>query len=379
MKKSRESVVLFVGAGASRACGYPTNDEILPEILRRLRENAFHDEHIDPRRAELRRFLSRLLPPPSSGTPLPQITEVLSILDHCIENGEELFASGRKELKLADARWLLDRAVGRVIKCIHLKGRDVKPSAILDWIKATRRRGADVSVISTNYDFSLDGELFDDLDDWSTDYAKTDFGFTWRDPDDGELVHPSSNPKMRLYKLHGSLNWLNCPLCGNTYVNFMRTLVTLADSDGEWSTCHCGFGPLRAVLVAPSFVRRYRDRNILSIWRSASELLREADRWVMVGYSFPPEDIALRTLFLRTHLSRRRTPQIQVVSHGDSALCRYRQLFPHCEYTGDGLKAFLDGTAEWNRPRLERSGRSALALSLASPASGPGTDQWRTL
>ena len=350
MSKARDRVVLFVGAGASRACGYPTNNEILPEILRRLRENAFGDEHIDPRRKDLQKFLARLLPPPASDIPLPEITEVLSILDHCIDNGEELFSTGKGSLKLADARWLLDRAVGRVIKCIHLKGRDIVPGKILEWIKKTRR-GADVTVVSTNYDFSLDREMFDDLDDWSTDYAKTDFGFTWRDPDDGELVHPSRTPKMRLYKLHGSLNWLNCPRCGNTYVNFLRTLVTLADSEGEWSTCHCGFGPLRGVLVAPSFVRRYRDRNILNIWRSASEALRLADRWVMVGYSFPPEDIAIRTLFLRALLSRRQAPRIQVVSHGDTALCRYRQLFAECEYSGDGLKAFLEGKANWNLPR----------------------------
>jgi hypothetical protein len=261
---------------------------------------------------------------------------------------------GRNSLKLVDTRWLLDRAVSRVITCMHLRGRDIAPGAILEWIKKTRRGGADVSVISTNYDFSLDHQMFDDLDDWSTDYLKTDFGFTWRDPDDGELVHPSANPKMRLYKLHGSLNWLNCPRCGNTYVNFMRTLVTLADSSGPWATCHCGFGPLRAVLVAPSFVRRYRDRNILSIWRSASEVLRLADRCVMVGYSFPPEDIALRTLFLRARLSWKRAPQIQVVNIGDGALCRYRQLFAGCEYSGDGFKAFLDGEARWNLPKARR-------------------------
>jgi NAD-dependent SIR2 family protein deacetylase len=371
MSNKREQVVLFVGAGVSRACGYPTNNEILPEILRRLRQNDFEDEHIDPRRLELQRFLGRLLPPRRSGIPLPEITEVLSILDHCIENGEELFSVGKNSLKLADTRWLLDRAVSRVIKCIHQKGRDTKPADILDWIHKMRRGGADVSVVSTNYDFSLDRVLFDDLGDWSTEYARTDFGFTWRDPDNGDLVHPSSKPKMRLYKLHGSLNWLNCPRCGNTYVNFMRTLVTLADSEGEWSTCHCGFGPLRAVLVAPSFVRRYRDRNILSIWRSASEILRVADRWVLAGYSFPPEDIALRTLFLRARLSCRSMPKIQVVNVGDGVKSRYRQQFAGCEYSGDGMKAFLDGKAKWDiptssSPRRKRKHSKAAALKVAS-------------
>ena len=38
---------------------------------------------------------------------------------------------------------------------------------------------------------------------------KIDFGFAWRDPDSeiGE-IHPCPlQPSMRLYKLHGSINW----------------------------------------------------------------------------------------------------------------------------------------------------------------------------
>lgn len=389
---SDKRVVLFLGAGASRACGYPLNEEILPEILRRLQEDDFNDEHIEKHARELKKVFRALLapknltirrqssaellgavkeclgdeeldedarqfvewvgeaiPPVRETVPRPQITEVLSIIDHCLEHGEELFPAGRTTLKLAELRWLLDRAVSRVIKCIHKAGRDVVPADILGWINKQRKRGVDVTVMSTNYDFSLDRYLYDDLDDWQSDYDKIDLGFTWRDPDDGELVPPARVAKLRLYKLHGALNWLSCARCGNTYVNFARTLVTLADGDGDWSTCHCGFKPLRAVLVAPSFVRRYRDRNILSIWRSAQEALRLADRWVMVGYSIPAEDIGLRSLFLRTMLSRDEVPRIQVVNRGDAALLRYRQLFPTCDYTSDGLRSFLDGKCNWDR------------------------------
>ena len=391
--KTPKRIVLFLGAGASRACGYPLNDEILPEILRRLDEDDFDDKHLDKHAKELKKIFKALLapaklaihressavlldavrdclgdedmeedarrfvemvrqaiPPVSEKVPRPQITEILSIIDHCLDHGEELFPAGHTTLKLAELRWLLDRAVTRVIKCIHRKGREVVPGELLQWVNRQRRRGADVAVISTNYDFSLDRYLFDDLDDWNLDYKKIDLGFTWRDPDDGQLVPPALNPLWRLYKLHGALNWLSCARCGNTYVNFARTLVTLADETGDWSTCHCGYAPLRAVLVAPSFVRRYRDRNILSIWRSAQEVLRLADQWVMVGYSFPAEDIGLRSLFLRTMLSRDDAPEIQVVNRGDAALLRYRQLFPTCHYTSEGLSAFLKGTCTWDRP-----------------------------
>lgn len=352
--RKEHKLVLFIGAGASRACGYPLTGDILPRIIECLEEGAFlegklKDKHIGAKSKQLLRMLRFLVPKSKSkDSYVPQITEILSIFDYCIDSGEELVPATNSTLKLVEARWLLERAMARVIRRIHPKPEAV-PRHLLNWIRRTERQGREVTIISTNYDFSLDRYLFDDMKDWDADYGKTDFGFTWRDPDDGELVHPSSKPILRLYKLHGSLNWLGCSRCGNIYVNFARTLVTLADSKGQWSTCHCGYGPLRAVLVAPSFVRRYRDRNLLSVWRSAAEALRLADEYVFIGYSLPAEDIGIRALLLRSLLSRgsRSHPSTRVVSVGHDALPRYRQLIPKCEYTGHGLRRFLDDDCCW--------------------------------
>jgi NAD-dependent SIR2 family protein deacetylase len=344
MSKNR-NIALFIGAGASRACGYPLTADILPHILERLRNETFKDEHIIGYAQSLKRFLARLIPNQDSVGSLPQITEILSIIDYCLESGEELLSAGQDRLKLGDARWLLERAMSRVIRKTYK--RELVPREIVRWVSKQERAGANVTYISTNYDFSLDRVLFQELGNWNVNYLRTDFGFTWRDPDDGALVHPSPKAKLRLYKLHGSLNWLGCSRCGNIYVNFERTVVTLADGTGEWSQCHCGFKPLRAVLVAPSFVRRYRDRNLLSVWRNAAEALRLADEWVFTGYSLPPEDIGIRALLLRARFSRSRQPDVRVVSKGNDALIRYRQLFPKCRYTGDGLKSFLEAQCVW--------------------------------
>src|SRR5207302_243379 len=113
---------------------------------------------------------------------------------------------------LSDARWLVERAISRVIRKIYK--REIVPRDIVKWARHQERAGAQVTFISTNYDFSLDRAL---LEGMFKDYDKTDFGFTWRDPDDGALVHPASKARLRLYKLHGSLNWLGCSRCGNVY------------------------------------------------------------------------------------------------------------------------------------------------------------------
>ena len=92
-----------------------------------------------------------------------------------------------------------------------------------------------------------------------------------------------------------------------------------------------------------------RDRNLLSVRRSATEALRLADEWVFVGYSLPTEDVGIRALLMRSLFSCDELPKVCVVSDRTNALPRYRLLFPECTYTKDGFAKFLAGTHEWER------------------------------
>jgi hypothetical protein len=71
--------------------------------------------------------------------------------------------------------------------------------------------------------------------------------------------------------------------------------------------------------------------------------MRTADRWIIVGYSLPPEDLAVRSLLLRAYCTagKKRKPEIIVVQRGDSVEPRYRVLLPKCRYETDGLEGFL--------------------------------------
>jgi len=99
------------------------------------------------------------------------------------------------------------------------------------------------------------------------------------------------------------------------------------------------------MIVAPSFVRTVRDPILLEIWRNALETLRQADEWIIVGYSLPPEDVAIRSMLLRAFQGRATlSPRVTVVQQErkDPELTRYRLLFPkHC-YVAGGLTAYLD-------------------------------------
>jgi hypothetical protein len=57
-------------------------------------------------------------------------------------------------------------------------------------------------------------------------------------------------------------------------------------------------------IVSPSFVRDIRSANLSSVWQSALDWLRLADDWIIIGYSFPDEDLNIRSLFARARFSR---------------------------------------------------------------------------
>jgi hypothetical protein len=151
-------------------------------------------------------------------------------------------------------------------------------------------------------------------------------------------------------KLHGSLSWLKCPLCGFIYVNTTGDVVAQAfreDKVDYNNTCVCGHGPVRAVLVAPSMVRSVLDPNLLTIWRSALEALRTAEDWVIAGYSLPPEDIAIRSILVRAYHARgprERRPRIRVVQleRDETTEDRYRLLFPDVEFEYGGFESFVE-------------------------------------
>lgn len=97
--------------------------------------------------------------------------------------------------------------------------------------------------------------------------------------------------------------------------------------------------------MSPSFVREMRETNLLSVWKSSLEWLREADQWLMIGYSFPDEDVGIRSLLTRACGARRASPpRISVVQWDESARLNYESFFPSgsVTYCTGGLGLLLE-------------------------------------
>ena len=379
LEPSRGPIALFLGAGASKPFGFPVTDEILPELLGRLRrgdlfprQQGSASRKADESARELRELLERLLPGLfRAKTVPPLITDVFSLLDQLVGTGGALGA-GADAADLGRLRSLLEHAVAEVLS--EPRGRRAQAGAALQeklagWIHRTCARGRFVSVISTNYDFALERSLLSRIPARALPGA-VDFGLTWR-PADGagprgrrQAWPRPARPRLAILKLHGALNWLRCPLCEHVVIHPSEPIFREGQGPhtDSWLTCSCGFAPLRHVLVAPSMVRDVRDPNLLALWQSALEALRTAEEWVIVGYSLPPQDVEIRAMLLRAYRARPEPPRVRVVQHGPSRETedRYRVMFPDMVFDERGVLGFVRGLPGANASaRTSRAARAA--------------------
>jgi hypothetical protein len=281
---------------------------------------------------------------------LPMITDVFSLVEHALSAGEALPIGGESDLRRC--RDLLKQAITDVL--LRKPGEDPRgavngsPSRVLSeltgWINGMLD---DFALVTTNYDTAIECELYYKMRQQEV-YRTIDLGFDWRHIGKGDVRTRPAHARLRVYKLHGSLDQLRCRQCGYVYFNPWGNIAHQAFREklDKGNTCHCRDDlRLELHIVAPSLVREARDANQLSVWCSALEWMRTADRWIIAGYSLPPEDLAVRSLFLRACASASRQnpgkPKVTVVQNGRKAMSRYKLLFPNCDYESGGLEAFL--------------------------------------
>lgn len=340
---------IFMGAGASAAFGYPLTGQLFPAIREDLRKGvAFREMGSRSKNDELEQLLWGMLPGFRTQQRLPDITDVLSLIDHSLLVSNAAIRR-RTTHDVLRFRLLVEEAI---YHALWRPNEAANPPELLrrmvDWLlEEARTTGRQVALISTNYDIAIEDLLFDAYEeDYSRIAAKFDFGMSWRTPY-GNYMTRAGQPDFRVYKLHGSLNWLRCDLCEHIYVNVSGSIAHRAfqDTIDQHNSCHCGHAPLKVVLVAPSLVRDVRDANLLEIWKAALEYLRLADEWIILGYSFPPADIGIRSLFLRAYQGRSsKLPVIRVIQpkKDEETTARYQIFFPECTFEYGGTKAFID-------------------------------------
>lgn len=350
-----KNIVYFLGAGCSYNFGYPLTGQMMPDILENLyykdlfqlgyRKTITEKRHEN----EFKRFIEFLYPGlkelslKEKMKLTPSITEILSLVDHlCFYNIPP--HPSLNEEKLLHFRYLLNRAVAELLmdyQNMRYKPKEFKLLKKFMGPIVAQEKTVNISIITTNYDLSIDPQFENAIAN-----NKVDYGIPYRGMDkQGRIIQQPTNPLFRYYKLHGSLNWLKCDLCGQYYIHKNGTIAHQAfrEEIDDDNTCTCNkYLKLKTVLVAPSLVRDIRDSNLLQIWKAAIEAIRTADRLTFIGYSLPAEDLAIKSVIMRGLNGRNKKQlDVEVVQQGVGAKQNYINLF------GKGITYYDKGLAQY--------------------------------
>jgi NAD-dependent SIR2 family protein deacetylase len=181
-------------------------------------------------------------------------------------------------------------------------------------------------VFSYNYDLLIDNAL-------RQKRKLTDDGYKLtfhRVYDEGEWLSPDvQRSSIKLLKLHGSLNWIRCTICGSN-------LLVRREKIGEWATslpsscpkCFSKKEFMQRLIVPPFQTKNYADPAISYLWFEASKALRKIEEIIIIGYSLPTTDFASEAL-LRVALSRKKRNRIPVtiVNKDPTVVRRFSEIF----------------------------------------------------
>jgi hypothetical protein len=365
--------VYILGAGFSIPGGGPTQSQILSEIW-----NLPDDKNTRPLKENFRKFLRETLNVDEAQVTLE---DIYTPIDRCLADG--LSFKSVTESHLLSLRDTVDYLISRAIQA-RLEGNHgwndtyiQKFAEYLVEIAAVRAKKAGddtpskeaakdydpFSVISLNWDILLDNELnrvlqrkHPTIDNDYGPFGVVDYCChisSIRSEDrrirTGLWTLGCRGYNIKLLKIHGSMNWLQCPHCQQLFIGFDEK-HTISNHDRPKFCRHCKSrktdSGLRGSLVMPTFLKDLSNFQIKLIWQNASVELMEAQKLVFVGYSLPQADFEFRQLISRMVTKDAR---IEVYLDGRAATFsdeerRYRQFFSKHQVNifGGGAEEFVD-------------------------------------
>lgn len=298
-QNDKPTTVFIFGAGASYADGVPLQADILPKIIK--------DEDIQLKSSEtakrLRNFLTEYF---AYGEQAPSLEEVFGFIEFFIINDLSLSKDWGVSELIA-----IKSDLTKVIHYLISKNTNTRSEHFREFWKKVQEIDPTIGVVTTNYDTLID-EAFDTIYPKSLlDYC-LDF-VNFRHPEEGipfdwwidpkkptNIFIKNESTRIKLIKLHGSLNWKYCSCCGqvaltpwqheynlklDTFKSFMDIQVTECPFDGN---------RLASLLQMPTHIKSNHNFIFNKLYDEASFLVGNAKQLVFIGYSFPEADVHIR-------------------------------------------------------------------------------------
>jgi len=246
----------------------------------------------------------------------PTFEEVLGLTDLAIIR-KEAFRHFDIENRAPDSgrlRFLAQYLVFLVAKVLDAK---LQRRAVLhrELVSALRdaKQLRETVFVSTNYDILIDNALTEERRH-GTDL---DYGVEFRNFDrTDDWTRPAPERRVKLFKPHGSLNWLFCPTCNELEITPKeKGVVTRLISDFPNATCGECESVYAPLIVPPTFYKDMNNVFLSTIWNRTDVALRKVDHVIFCGYSFPDADVHIKYLLKRAQTNRDRPLRFTVVNH----------------------------------------------------------------
>lgn len=359
--------IYVLGAGASFVHGAPLTNGILPYAL--SHPNLKDLKGLEPARHFLRDVFHFAADDQADARSYPSLVDVLSVVDLAIERRENLTRSYSPQ-RLQEIRRSLDYCIFKALEhslSYQTRGgrRSTATKKLVDQLEPRK-----TALISFNYDVIVDIALSRHRERFDFQSASAerlsevaslgiDYGLEFVN-----MQPPADRQNdFRLYKLHGSFNWLWSRVTGGLYFGGLsKAIAVLYDERSElamdlrhyYESERAPFvettSDLEPILVTPTHIKDLRNVHLANVWQRAEEVLRQAKRVTFIGYSLPGEDIHIKYLLKRAIETRYWTdrPEIVVVDKTESDKTtpvqeNYQRFFGgQIQYYRNGFEGFVE-------------------------------------
>lgn len=304
--------VYIFGAGASAAEGAPVVRNFLRTAYQYFKEENY-DADIEIVWEFLEYFYGtrKKIKTGADLDSYPGIDEIFNIVDWCLLHNQA-FSIRFPRIRLHDVKTALVKLISMTLDRSLPLHNGMHRSFVSRALESNEHFP---TFVSLNYDIVLDKAVR------ATGYG-LEYGFYGNHSD-----HLDPGGKIPLYKLHGSLNWSFCPLCGEISEHEEKIAHLLFKESDSIDCLNCGGGNSQAIIIAPTLYKSYNFSRLHNVWDSASRAISGCDRLVIIGYSLAPADTSIIATLKRALNAPDKKREIVVINPSEPACKRFRQIF----------------------------------------------------
>ncbi len=319
--------VYIFGAGASAAEGAPVVRNFL-----RIAYRHFKEEREEPDLEIVWEFLEHFYGSRTvikTGVDLdkyPGIDEIFNIVDWYLLHNQS-FSTRFHRSRLYDLKTALVKLISMTLDRTLPADSGIHHSFVAGVLK----KGDTLpTFISLNYDIILDRAA-------KAAGCVPEYGFYGNHDN-----HLETRGKVPLYKLHGSLNWSFCPLCGEISEHDDKVAHLLFKKRNMIYCLACGGGNSQAIIIAPTLYKAYNISRLHNIWDSAARAISLSRRVVFIGYSLAASDTSIIATVKRALNAPDKKREIMVINPNERVCERYRQILGEdCRIICEGFKGVV--------------------------------------